>query len=260
LYLFYSGQLGEALRLCEQEIAFGKDQVREHPRDVELRTLLARLQADLSQLEKYRGNLLKALTMVRDSAATLEALARDNPLLVRVRAQWGGSLILRSIYESDSGQYAEAEQAARTAIDVYDALTRETQADSVYRSELGNGYLCLGKALLGAGSRSNAVATLRKAIKIFETSEKAPDLHNLACALALASKAADPAEGAAGADRQRGDADRAVAILRRTIEMKAIIPDALRRDPDLDPLRSREDFQLLLMDVNFPTDPFTRSD
>jgi serine/threonine-protein kinase len=259
-YLFFYGRLGEALRLCEQEIAFGKDQVREHPHDVEFRTQLARLEVDLSQLEKYRGNPFKALTMVRDAAATLGALAHDNPLLVRVRAQWGGSVILRSIYESDSGRYAEAEQSARTAIEVYEALTKETQSSSVYRSDLGNGYLCLGKALLGAGSGSEALATLRKAMKIFETSEKATDLHNLACALALASTAADPAEGAAGADRQRGDADRAVGVIRRVVGMRAIIPDALRRDPDLDPLRSREDFRLLMMDVDFPADPFALSD
>jgi len=31
------GQADEARRLCEQGIAFGKDRVREHPRDVEIR-------------------------------------------------------------------------------------------------------------------------------------------------------------------------------------------------------------------------------
>src|SRR5262249_27212845 len=30
----------------------------------------------------------------------------------------------------------------------------------------------------------------------------------------------------------------------------------LRREPDLDPLRSRPDFQLLKMDLDFPIDPF----
>jgi hypothetical protein len=30
------------------------------------------------------------------------------------------------------------------------------------------------------------------------------------------------------------------------------------RDPDLDPLRSRPDFQALMMDLAFPADPFQR--
>jgi hypothetical protein len=32
----------------------------------------------------------------------------------------------------------------------------------------------------------------------------------------------------------------------------------MRRDPDLDPLRPRADFQVLLLDLAFPADPFTR--
>jgi hypothetical protein len=31
-------------------------------------------------------------------------------------------------------------------------------------------------------------------------------------------------------------------------------------DTDLDPIRSRSDFQLLLMDMAFPADPFVRGD
>jgi serine/threonine-protein kinase len=33
----------------------------------------------------------------------------------------------------------------------------------------------------------------------------------------------------------------------------------MQRDPDLDPLRSRPDFQLLMMDLEFPDDPFALS-
>jgi hypothetical protein len=32
----------------------------------------------------------------------------------------------------------------------------------------------------------------------------------------------------------------------------------MRRDTDLDPLRSRTDFELLLMDLAFPDQPFAR--
>ena len=32
----------------------------------------------------------------------------------------------------------------------------------------------------------------------------------------------------------------------------------MRRDTDLDPLRSRADFQMLLMDLAFPEEPFAR--
>jgi serine/threonine-protein kinase len=32
----------------------------------------------------------------------------------------------------------------------------------------------------------------------------------------------------------------------------------MQKDPDLDPLRSRDDFQVLMMDLEFPDDPFAR--
>ena len=32
-----------------------------------------------------------------------------------------------------------------------------------------------------------------------------------------------------------------------------------KTDPDFDPLRSRPDFQALLMDLAFPVDPFARA-
>jgi hypothetical protein len=32
----------------------------------------------------------------------------------------------------------------------------------------------------------------------------------------------------------------------------------MNRDPDLDPLRSRPDFQLLMMDLAMPAEPFAR--
>jgi hypothetical protein len=54
--------------------------------------------------------------------------------------------------------------------------------------------------------------------------------------------------------------DRAMEILRRAIAAGYREVDRMRRDPNLDPLRSRLDFQLRLMDLAFPGDPFVRDD
>ena len=76
--------------------------------------------------------------------------------------------------------------------------------------------------------------------------------------LALASTVADPAEGPAATERRRRDADRAVATIRRAIAMGYADSDVLKHDPDFDSLRARPDFQILLMDLNFPADPFAQ--
>jgi hypothetical protein len=46
--------------------------------------------------------------------------------------------------------------------------------------------------------------------------------------------------------------------LRRAIAAGYRDVNWMRRDPDLSPLRSRPDFQVLLLDVAFPADPFAR--
>jgi hypothetical protein len=98
----------------------------------------------------------------------------------------------------------------------------------------------------------------RKSRAILETFLDAENVYNVACSLAQTSTIADPAEGLAAAERQRRDADQAVATIRRALELGFADSDALKSDPDLDSLRSRPDFQALLMDLEFPVDPFSR--
>jgi serine/threonine-protein kinase len=251
-----NGRADEARRLCEQDIAFGKAQVREHPRDVEIRMHLARLEANLSLIEKSTGRPVEALRIMHSAADMTGALSRENPLLVRARFNWAGFLNELSSLQSDQGQYAEAEQSSRAAIELFEAIAREIPSSSLYRFYLGYSYGGLGKAQLKAGSSGEALMMLRKAVAIMETFDEAGWLENLACFLALSSTVADPAEGPAAADRQCRDADRAVATIRRAIDLGWADSNALRTDPDLDSIRSRPDFQMLLMDLAFPAEPF----
>ena len=208
----------------------------------------------------WKAAALEALKITRSAADALGALAREHPLLVQVRIYWGYSLSDLSSILADLGRYAEAEQSARSSIEVSEALRREVPSSSFYRHLAGHGYLFLGKALLKAGSHGEALAMLRKSITILETSDPAEANASLAWALALASTVADSAEGPAAAQRQRRDADRAVATIRRLIGMGWADSEVLRNDPDLGSLRSRPDFQALMMDLAFPTDPFAPSE
>jgi hypothetical protein len=61
-----------------------------------------------------------------------------------------------------------------------------------------------------------------------------------------------------GAAEGRAEAHRAMEWLRQAIAGGYRKPTVLQTDSDLDPLRSRPDFQLLMMDLEFPYDPFAR--
>ena len=82
----------------------------------------------------------------------------------------------------------------------------------------------------------------------------------MTCAHALlAGLAAEPGSGMTAA-KGRTEADRAMARLRQAIAAGYRKLFFMRTDPELDPLRSRPDFQLLMMDLEFPDDPFARED
>ena len=71
------GQADEARRLCGQGIAFGKDRVREHPRDVEIRMHLAGLEDRLGWIEDTQGRLPEALALFHSSVDTLSTTPLD---------------------------------------------------------------------------------------------------------------------------------------------------------------------------------------
>jgi len=53
--------------------------------------------------------------------------------------------------------------------------------------------------------------------------------------------------------------DRAIDVLRRAVANGYRNLPRFERDPDLDPLRKRPDFRLLMLELAFPADPFART-
>jgi hypothetical protein len=71
----------------------------------------------------------------------------------------------------------------------------------------------------------------------------------------LASAAADPRSGLSAA-AAAAEADRALAALRRAVAAGYRDLAEMQADRDLDPLRGREDFKLLIMDLAMPAEAF----
>ena len=69
--------------------------------------------------------------------------------------------------------------------------------------------------------------------------------------------------GLAGAGMSAGpaaaEADAAMALLHQAVAKGHRNAAAFRTDDALDPLRGREDFRLLMMDLAFPTEPFAEA-
>ncbi len=86
------------------------------------------------------------------------------------------------------------------------------------------------------------------------------NVRKLLLALAIppfASAPATPTATDSRAELARGYDDRAIDLLRRAVSLGFRDVDLLTKDPDLAALRDRADFRLLILDVAFPSDPFS---
>ena len=75
----------------------------------------------------------------------------------------------------------------------------------------------------------------------------------------LAGLAPRPGSGLSAAEG-RAEADRAMTWLRKAVDGGFRPPRGEPGHEPFDPLRSRPDFQLLLMDLAFPAEPFARGE
>ncbi len=74
----------------------------------------------------------------------------------------------------------------------------------------------------------------------------------------LAGRAVEPGSGMTAAEAQ-AKAGRAMEVLRQAVAAGYRNLTVMRTDSDLNPLRLRSDFQLLMMDLAFPAEAFTGS-
>ena len=76
---------------------------------------------------------------------------------------------------------------------------------------------------------------------------------------AMLSHVAGMKDSGVPAGERQAEAEKAMAILRRIVAEGFRDPE-LRGESSLEPLRSRPDFRLLMMDADFPARPFARGD
>jgi eukaryotic-like serine/threonine-protein kinase len=79
------------------------------------------------------------------------------------------------------------------------------------------------------------------------------------CHAGLAGVAGTPGSGFAAAEGA-DQAEKAMDVLSLVVRLGYRNADAYRNETGLDPLRNRPDFQVLMMDLVFPAEAFTRAD
>jgi len=255
-----TGRLSEAEPEFRKALSLYRELADANPAVTDFRDQLAHAHTSLGDLLVGTGKLPNARREHRKALELHQTLADAEPRNPNWRRGVGQSLANLGDVDTATGRFDAAVASFQESRMIHERLTREHPTATEYRVGLADALTGLGRALHYAGRGTEATEPLRRAVALREAipnlSTKARRDHANALAL-LASVAADPRSGlSASAPAAEAEADRAIAALRQAIAAGYRDFSKLNTDPDLAPLRSREDFRLLLIDLALPAEPF----
>jgi eukaryotic-like serine/threonine-protein kinase len=255
-----TGKRGEALASLESARAIYAKLVDANPAMIRIQRNLANAQVSIGLLLKESGNPEQARASLQAARATMQGLVDTNPKSLEFKIGLANAHLEIGDVLRLAGEAAEARASYDKAIAIIESVgaSQPNFADhlQIYRVF---GLKGLGATQQSVGQAAEAVASWRRAIATDERTRTTSDetLYTLAgCHARLGGIAGTPGSGLS--ETQRAAAlDTAMVVLRRAVTGGYRNVMWMKRDPDLDPLRGRPDFQQLMMDVEFPAWPFS---
>jgi tetratricopeptide (TPR) repeat protein len=217
---------------------------------------------EMRQLARGTGRVAPALAGYRRAIEASDKLLGASPkdrssrdLVAALYAGFGKLLV-------DCHQPREAKRAFERAVGIRQALAGEEPDQTRHRGQMGSIRRWLGWALFDLGETTRAVEEWRRAISLVEgfTARSGDELYDLACCHAALSRVAKPNGLSQPVVQGPAEGDMVIGLLRQAAAAGYHDLVCLRTDRDLDSLRSRPTFQLLLMDLAFPDQPFAPTD
>jgi serine/threonine-protein kinase len=206
------------------------------------------------------GKPAEALAALEQARAIRQELVEANPNLTSFQYNLARCRDVTGWVLSQTGRPTEALAAFEGSMAILQKLTESNPDVVQFQTDIALDLSQIGKIHTEAGRFSQAIAAHSRSAAILERQPTlaARDRYNLACTYSsLADIAAKPGSGLTAAEGQ-AEADRAMEWLHRAVAAGYRNVALMRKDDGLDPLRSRLDFQLLMMDLEFPDAPFAR--
>jgi tetratricopeptide (TPR) repeat protein len=156
------------------------------------------------------------------------------------------------------GRLAEAREQCERAKAIMEDLARKDPESTDYRDVLAGCYLSRGLARRALGYAAGAAADARRAVELIDAlpPRLGEEWFLSACAHAALAGVAGRDGSVVSAIEAASEAGTAMARLHKAVGVGFRSPDAYRTEDALDPLRGREDFRLLMMDLAMPGEPF----
>ncbi len=158
------------------------------------------------------------------------------------------------------GREAEARELFERAVAIREELVREDPDTPGYRSGLADCYVNRGLARRAAADVPGAAADFRRAMGLYDAlpSRTGEEWFRSAWPHAALAGLVGAAGSGLSSAEAASEADAAMALLHKAVAMGCRGYYIYRNDDALDPLRDRADFRALMMDLVFPTEPFSK--
>jgi serine/threonine-protein kinase len=246
----YAGQLPEALRSQQQAAALLKRLTADDPETAVYRRRLGQVETDAGRVLSDAGRPGEGLPHFERGLSILEKVAAEMP---GVDSYQRAVAECHDVLGSALARTGRRDEALRSLTQARATLKRlvDDHPDFIaYQADLAENYLWTGAVYQDLGRPAEALRELWNARELLgRMSPGGGNLYDLA-------RTESRLVALAGTGELKPQADRAMEALRRAVARGYRSPYALRSDPSLDPLRSRPDFQTLLLDLQFPGDPF----
>jgi eukaryotic-like serine/threonine-protein kinase len=249
----------EAIQVLDRVKAGRELLLKANPNEVRHQQQLAWALRTQASSHLTLGRPARARPLSQRALAILEQMADANPGRLDAQVDLADGLCDLGDVEAADGQPAQARGCYEKALAIRKRRVEADPTDGPSIVLLADSFRRIGTTFQASGQPADAVAYYRRSIAMLESLKKsrAQDLYDAACCHSLISGAATAAGSGLSAEAGLAEAERAVAGVRQSF--KAGFGNLVwvrTGDPDLKPIRSRPDFQALMMDLAMPADPF----
>ena len=259
-----SGRVSEAIATYQQAIVIQEGLVKSNPGVQLFQNDLTRSLTRTGILLDQKGRREEALRVLEKSLALCEALTQANPSVTSyqselARCQHGMAVLLEKM-----GRPSEARAAWERARAIQERLATDQPDNAYAQAEASSTGIDVGIREARRGDRGLGLKLCRQALDRLERSRSPLPviLHAKARAHAqIGHLLSARSEGRAGdsSDTRSAHLDAAISLLRRAAVSGYRDTTGLDADAAFDPVRSRPDFQLLLLDIVFPAEALALS-
>lgn len=247
-----AGLLPEALRSQERATAHFDRLATDHPEVAVYRRRLGQVEMDTGRILADASRPSDALPHLERSLTILERVAADLPAVDSYQRAVAECYDVLGAAQARLGRRAEAGESLARARATLERLNADHPDFVAYQADLAENYFWTGILYHDSGRPTAAVRELTNARKLLgRITPGSNSSYALARIEAKLVPLSEPEE-------RQAQADRAMDALRQAVAKGYRAVEPLRTDPALDPLRSRSDFRMLLLDLQFPDPPFAR--